>query len=371
MKIGYDAKRIFHNSTGLGNYSRDMIRILSKVYPDNQYLLYNPKPGKVTRLVPDGQIVQEHLPKSWFWRQFSSAWRQGPLLKDAQKSNIDIYHGLTGELPRGIDKYKFKSVVTIHDLIFVTHPEMYKAADRKIYLNKFQYAVNQADIIVAISEQTKSDIIKHLGADPTKIKVVYQTCHPVFKSKIDVESAKQIRYKYALPQDFIINVGTIEPRKNLLSLVKAVKDSDYHVAAIGKPTKYFKEIKAFIEKNGMKERIHFIHDISLEELAALYNQAKVMVYSSLFEGFGIPLIEALYTKTPVICHEEGVFPEAAGPSSMYIDMKNIKQIKYAIDKVWNDRIQCHNMTSDGYSFVQRFNDDVIARNMMSVYQQLV
>ncbi|MBT8219417.1 MAG: glycosyltransferase family 4 protein [Bacteroidia bacterium] len=371
MKIGYDAKRIFHNATGLGNYSRDMIRILSATYPEHQYLLYNPKPGKIDRLKPDGSIVQEHRPNSWIWRQLNSLWRQGPILKQADKDNIDIYHGLSGELPRGIDSANFKSVVTIHDLIFVTHPEMYKPADRKIYFNKFKYAADQADVVIAISEQTKADITQYLGTDPSKIKVVYQTCHPLFKSRIDPEEAKQIRYKHALPQEFIITVGTIEPRKNLLSLLKAVKDSNYHVAAIGQPTKYFKEVSEYIAKNGMKDRMHFIHDIQLPDLAALYQQAKMMVYPSLVEGFGIPIIEALYTKTPVICHEKGVFPEAAGPSSVYIDMNNIKQIRYAIDKVWNDRIQQHNMTTDGLAFVQRFNDDVIARDMMNVYLQLV
>ena len=133
MKIGYDAKRIFHNITGLGNYCRDMIRILSTYYPDHQYLLYNPKPGKVHRLEPDGIKVIERHPSSRFWKVFNSFWRQGPVLDQAQEDGISIYHGLSGELPRGIAESGIQSVVTIHDLIFVTHPHLYKAIDRKIY----------------------------------------------------------------------------------------------------------------------------------------------------------------------------------------------------------------------------------------------
>jgi len=347
-----------------------MIRILSEYYPDHQYILYNPKPGKVDRLQTDGETVIERRPSGPFWRLFNALWRQGPLLKQAERDGIEIYHGLSGELPRGIKNAKLKSVVTIHDLIFVTHPHLYKAVDRKIYFNKFKYAANNADLVIAISAYTKDQIIKHLKTNPNKIKVVYQTCHSYFKSKRSSKLLESTKLKYNLPDKFIINVGTIEERKNLFSLIKAVKDSDYHIVAVGKKTNYFSDIKSFIDAHQMNERVHFIEDVLLEELAAIYQISNIMVYTSLVEGFGIPIIESLYTSTPIICHHEGVFPEAAGPGSRYVDMTDIGAIRYAIDEIWNDKVIQAEMIRDGLEYVTRFDDKVIADKVMTIYQEL-
>ena len=158
MRIGYDAKRLFHNNTGLGNYSRDLIRILTKFYTKNSYLLYNPKKGN--RSIDLASNATEILPKGKFWKKFSSFWRQKAIVKQLINDKIEIYHGLSGELPRGIENTKIKTVVTIHDLIFVRYPKLYSFFDRKIHFNKFKYAAETADIVIAISEQTKRDIIK-------------------------------------------------------------------------------------------------------------------------------------------------------------------------------------------------------------------
>lgn len=370
MKIGYDAKRIFHNTTGLGNYCRDMIRILASYYPNNQYYLYNPKPAKVKRLTPDGVRVIERSPRNRFWKIFNSLWRQGHLIKDAEADNINIYHGLSGELPRGIAESSIASVVTIHDLIFVTHPHLYKALDRKIYLNKFQYAADNADLVVAISEYTKDQIHKYLKTDLQKIRVVYQTCHSLFKAPRPTSLVAPVRSKFDLPDRFIINVGTIEERKNLHSLIKAIAHTDHHVVVIGRKTNYFTAINKYVKKHKMSDRVHFLENVQLEELAAIYQMAELMVYTSLVEGFGIPIIESLYTSTPVICHHEGVFPEAAGPDSRYTDMTDPAAIRTAINEVWDDQQSKDHMITAGLEYVKRFDDQLIANNIMSIYNEL-
>ena len=371
MKIGYDAKRIFHNQTGLGNYCRDMVRILSEYYTEHQYLLYNPRPGKVNRLEPDGTKIIERRPERWIWRVLNGLWRQGPMLNQVKHDGVSIFHGLSGELPRGIANTDIKAVVTIHDLIFVTHPHLYKTIDRKIYFNKFKYAAGNADVVVAISEYTKYQIIKYLNTDPTKIKVVYQTCHSYFKSPRPSELLKSTKIKYGIPDRFIINVGTIEERKNLFSLIKAVVNTDHHIVVIGRRTNYYSDIVDYIDSNNMATRIHFLEDILLEELAAIYQLADLMVYTSKVEGFGIPIIESLYTSTPVICHNKGVFSEAAGPNSLYTDMANPEAIKLLINKVWDNQELKDQMISDGLEYVRRFDDKVIADKMMSIYHSLL
>ncbi len=369
MRIGFDAKRAFHNTTGLGNYSRDLIRILYEYFPEEDYYLYTTKPKKVDRL--DGSKFTEVLPHSKFWKKFSSIWRQGPVTRQIEKDSIELYHGLSGEIPRNLKKTGAKSVVTIHDLIFVRYPKLYSFFDRKIHFNKFKYAVNHADKIIAISEQTKRDIVKFLKIDPSKITVIYQGCHAVFKEEASEIQRMAVKQKYNLPDQFILNVGTIEERKNLLSIVKAIKDIDICLVVAGRKTNYFDTVQEYIETHQLQDKVKFLESVVLKDLAILYQMAEIFVYPSIFEGFGIPIIEALYSKTPVVTTKGGVFPEAGGPNSIYVEPNNIKQLTIEIDALLQDKLRRKQIAEKSYAFVQKFNDEGIANAIMNLYKQLV
>ncbi len=369
LKIGFDAKRIFHNTTGLGNYGRDLIRILSTHYPGNEYHLFNPKKPKIQRLdIKDNIFV--HLPGSFIGKFLPSLWRSKWVIKDLEKHNIQLYHGLSGELPWGISQTNIPSIVTIHDLIFMRFPQLYKPLDRKIYFKKFLRAVHEADMVVAISAQTKSDILQFSDIKPEKIKVIYQGCHPVFKKKQPDEFLEEVRRKYHLPDEFLLQVGTVEPRKNAFTVVKALKDLPYHFVLVGRETPYAKEIKSFVQKNGMKDRIHFLQNLDLREIAALYQLARVSVYPSIFEGFGIPIIESLYSGTPVITNRQGVFPEAAGPGGIYLEnVENTGEMKEKIR--WSMENDLSGFIRAGKEYIQKFNDDVLAEQWMKLYHSLM
>lgn len=371
MKIGYDAKRIFHNTTGLGNYSRDLVQILSRYYPKNQYYLYNPKPAKVNRLIPDGKTLIEIKPTSFLAKKLHFLWRSKWIVKQLLKDKITVFHGLTGELPYGIEKTDIKTLVTIHDLIFVRYPKLYKALDRKIYLKKFKYAAQTADIVIAISEQTKLDIIDFLGIESNKIQVIYQGCHRVFKEAISTEFQNEVLKKHQIPENFILNVGAINERKNLLSLVKAIEKTEDYLVVVGNGTDYFQKVKKYIDNHQLDKKVHFLQNLSMQEIAVLYRKAKLFVYPSIFEGFGIPIIEALYSKTPVITTQGSCFPEAGGPNSIYLNNPyDIEEIAKAIRLVSKDKLFRLNMVEKGYQYVQRFNDEVIAKNfekILSIY----
>ncbi len=369
MKIGYDAKRIFHNATGLGNFSRDLLRTLSKFYPKNDYFLYNPK-IKRNQCLELSKEMKEVLPKSKIWKKLSSIWRQGPITKQLLQDKIKIYHGLTGEIPRGIEKTSIKTVVTIHDLIFVRYPELYSFVDRKIYFKKILFAVQNANRIVAISEQTKKDIINFLKVDSKKIDVIYQGCHAVFKESQTAVYKKTVIEKFNLPDCFILNVGTIEKRKNLLTLVKSIKNVDVSLIVVGKKTPYYREIHAYIKENNLKNKIYFLEGVSLQELASLYQIATIFVYPSVFEGFGIPIIEALYSKTPVITSINGVFSEAGGENSTYVAPLNVNDLRDAIVNLLSSKTKRDKMSILGYEFVQKFNNQNIADSYMKLYNNL-
>ncbi|QZK90782.1 glycosyltransferase family 4 protein [Flavobacterium sp. CHNK8] len=370
MNIGFEAKRIFHNKTGLGNYSRDLIRLLSQYYPDNTYALYNPKKASQTLFETNNINVVEKKPQSLFYQKFYNLWRQKGVIKDLTKDGITIFHGLSGEIPSGLNQASIKSVVTIHDLIFVKFPNLYSFFDRKIHFYKFNKAAHQADVVIAISEQTKDDIVEFLKIDPEKIKVIYQGCHAIFKKEFTESDKKKVVSKYNLPKEFILNVGTIETRKNILIAVKTLHNIDTCLVIVGKETDYAIEVKSYIKKHNLEQKVIFLKGLTLEELAILYQQAKIFVYPSLYEGFGIPIIEALYSKTPVITTQGGVFPEAGGPNSVYIDPTNVIDLENAIQKLLVDKQLRKNMIEKGFEFVQKFNDENIARQVMNVYQEL-
>ena len=370
MNIGYEAKRFFHNKTGLGNYSRDLVRILATYYPENYYFLYNPKKSKETLFNTDSSVIFEKLPSTPFYKKYYNLWRQKGISTDLEADRIELFHGLSGEIPSGLNKKNIKSVVTIHDLIFMRYPHLYSFFDRKIHYFKFKKSAQNADLVIAISEQTKADIITYLKIPAAKIKVVYQGCQAVFKQHYSEEEKNEVALKYNLPQKFILNVGTIEERKNALTIVKSIKDIDTKLVLIGKQTAYSEKIRTYIKENNIEEKVIFLKGLSSKELAITYQLATVFVYPSIFEGFGIPIIESLFSKTPVITTNSGVFPEAGGPNSVYINPENSEDLKIQIERLLGNENLRNEIANKGFEFVQKFNDEIIASEIMQCYKSL-
>lgn len=369
LRIGYDAKRAFHNFTGLGNYSRDLLSIMSGYFSNHLYFLYNPKPKKIDRLEKRENLI-EILPVLAFWKKYSSVWRQGPVVKQLVYDRISLFHGLSGEIPKGLKKTGIKSVVTIHDLIFIRYPKLYSFADRKIHFRKFQRATQESDVVIAISEQTKRDVVRFLGIEPSKIKVVYQGCHALFKQQMSEAWKKTVRENYQLPDRFILNVGTIEARKNLLTAVKAIKDIDVVLVVVGGKTAYYKEVHKYIQSASLQDKVLFLNQVNLKSLVAIYQMADLFLYPSIFEGFGIPIIEALYSKVPVITSTGSCFAEAGGPHSIYVDPMDTAAFSEQIKAVLDNEVLREEMIEKSYKFVQKFNDETIATEIMKIYKSL-
>jgi glycosyltransferase involved in cell wall biosynthesis len=373
MKIGFDAKRAVQNNTGLGNYSRYIIEILSEYFPDNQYILFAPRKKENVRLktILSRTNISFVFPRG-ISRTFSSLWRIFGIKKDIRKSNIDVYHGLSNELPIGIKKTGVKSVVTIHDLIFLRYPKYYKPVDRMIYRFKFKLACRNADKIIAVSECTKRDIVSFFHIPEEKITVIYQGCHPGFRKKISVEKKSEIAEKYCLPARYILSVGSVEARKNLLLAVKALKNlpEDIHLVAAGKSTPYQSEVEQYAEKSGLKSRLHILNNVSFEDLPVLYQSADVFVYPSFFEGFGIPVIEALTSEIPVIAATGSCLEEAGGPGSIYVNPNDAAGLSKHIMEILNNRDLATNMVETGKEYVKRFSEKIIASKIISEFSEL-
>ncbi|MBB6272874.1 glycosyltransferase involved in cell wall biosynthesis [Pedobacter cryoconitis] len=369
MNIGFDGKRAANNLTGLGNYSRSLVLQLSEFFPQNQYFVYSPKVkshGQISSFFKKENI---HL---MLPRKSSLLWRSFGIKKQLKQDNITIYHGLSNEIPIGMPS-SIQTMVTMHDLIFLRYPQYYKFIDRTIYNFKSKYACQHADHIIAISEQTKNDIIKYYHIDPSKIEVLYQTCDDSFKQLIPQDFKEKIREKYSLPQKYLLNVGTIEPRKNLLAVVRALPaiDPAYKLVVVGKKQPYAQKVMAEIQRLGLEERVIFLKDIPFSDLPSIYQLATVFVYPSFYEGFGIPVIEALYGKTPVVSATGSCLEEAGGPYSLYVDPHDFTALAKAVNTILADPDLAERMKEGGLSFAQKFNTPVLASQLMNSYRNMI
>jgi len=369
LKIGFDGKRAANNLTGLGNYSRSLIKHLADQFPEHEYLVYAPKVKSARQIDAffEKENIKLKLPKSGPF-----LWRTLNILKDLTQDECQIFHGLSHEIPLAIQHTRIKSIVTIHDLIFLRFPQYYKLIDRKLYEWKSKSACKRADKIIAISEKTKEDIINLYGINPEKIEVIYQSCDDSFKTAFPKEKLSRIKATYKLPDKYLLNVGTIEERKNLKLAVQALKEvnEEYKLVVIGKQTAYFNSVEKEIEKLGLKNRILFLKNIPFTDLPGIYQMANVFVYPSFYEGFGIPIIEALYSGVPVVAATGSCLEEAGGTNSLYVSPNDATGLAKAINQIIENPQLQKEMKEKGLEFVQKFNSSVVTEQLMNCYLSL-
>jgi glycosyltransferase involved in cell wall biosynthesis len=369
MRIGFDAKRAFNNHSGLGNYSRYVISNICRFYPENECFLYTPGIADQDLFqAPEGTHIRK--PGSGLWRSAGSIWRSFRLTHQLNNDGIDLYHGLSNELPYGIQGSMVRSIITIHDLIFMEHPELYKPFDRKIYERKVRFGTRAASRIIAVSEQTKQDIVRFLGVDESRISVVYQGCHRQFYNRVSEESLSFIHQQFVLPSEYLLYVGTIEPRKNLLNIVMAMHQGgiEFPLVVIGKKTAYFNQIKQYIERNGLRN-IHFLDHVQTTDLPAIYQGARGFIYPSSYEGFGIPILEALNSRVPVITSRGGCLQETAGKGGLLIDPHDLEEMIHAIRQVLEDSALRDRMVREGGAHALKFREEQTIPSLYNVYLQ--
>ncbi|PID92627.1 MAG: mannosyltransferase [Bacteroidetes bacterium] len=367
MRIGFDAKRAYNNISGLGNYSRYVISCISRFYPENDILLYTPRIADPDLFVePAGSQVI--LPSGLLSRMFRSQWRSFKLPELLKAVGVNIFHGLSNELPFGIHQSGVPSLVTIHDLIFLERPELYKPVDRRIYSKKVAYACKHATRIIAVSDQTKRDIMRHLGVEEERIRVVYQGCHRQFYNRASEESRMAVRDRFSLPSDYLLYVGTIEERKNLLMIVRALHEGkiDIPLVVVGRKTPYFQQVDAYIRKNQIRN-IHFLDHVHVSDLPAIYQESRGFIYPSSYEGFGIPVLEALNSRVPVITSAGGCLEETAGKGGLFIDPLNTEEMAHAIRRILEDKELRNHMIMEGGSHAMKFREEQTIPSLYQVY----
>lgn len=374
MKLGFDAKRVYSNRTGLGNYSRTILTNLIRYYPENEYFFYTTKKNSKT-----GRFKLPDTPpkKISITTGGGALWRSFGIAKQINKDKIQLYHGLSNELPILSNKNPVKKIVTIHDLIFRIYPETYHFSERFVYDCKAKYSCNHADKILAISENTKRDIIKYYGVSSDKIDVIYQACSPIFYEHKDFQFCNKIIEKYKLPKNYLLYVGSVTKRKNLMTVLKAFEllphDHKIPLLIVGSGKAYKSEVQAFSEKAKLNKYLIWLDELAdNNDLQAIYQAAKIFIYPSIYEGFGIPIIEALLSKVPVITSKVSSLPEASGPNSLCIDPFNFEEMAAGIEKILTDNKLATKMSEEGYRFaLEKFSPEKLTHQLFQLYKSVL
>ena len=371
MNIGYDAKRIVRNGTGLGSYGRTLINSISAVDTDDMLSLYAPDEGRddLRSQIILRPNVSFHYPdhiKNGFKR---TLWRSHGIVKDLVRDHVDLYHGLSGELPIGIHKAGIRSVVTIHDLIFLRHPEYYNWIDVQIYKWKFLQTLKEADHIIAISECTKRDILYYSDYPEDKISVIYQSAARRFTNNTKEENTTILK---GLGERYILQVGTIEERKNALETVAALEDlpKDISLVLVGRQTAYTEQLLRYARQHGLEPRLHILSGVSDDALPVLYHHASCFVYPSRYEGFGIPIIEAIQCGLPVVAATGSCLEEAGGPDSLYVSPDDPHALAEAVLTMLS-RTDRADVIARSQQYVRRFENNSVAEEVMKVYKGII
>lgn len=357
MKIGYDAKRYYHNHTGLGNYSRAIVAGQQQYYPQDEYALYDEK----------------------------SLERSFRLGHKAKSEGCDLLHGLSNELPLNIHKAGIASLVTVHDVAWRTFPAMYHWIDRKIYDFKYGRSCQLATHVLAISESTKRDVMNFYDVPESRISVIYQPVQELFYTPLSNEESQQIltnaveqhQLSQALPKDFILNVGSINSRKNLMGLVKALEmipaDQRPLLLVVGNGREYKREVQNYIANRGLEPYVRIETGVRDNKvLQALYAQAALMAYPSHYEGFGLPVVEAALQHCPILTSDVSSLPEAAGPGALLCHPNEVESIYDKLSELLDHPDIAHNLAVEAEKYARhRFEPKALAGQLHELYQKLV
>jgi len=375
LVIGFDAKRAFANVTGLGNYSRFVLRTLTRRFPEHQYVLCTPRMDRDADMtfldsVPRAEIAP--APKGLAAGLGAAVWRTFFLGRHADARGVSLFHGLSQELPRDLPK-RVRAVVSQADVLYLRYPELFPAIDRAFYQWKYRWSCERADRIVAISEQTKRDLAEFYGIEGERVRVVYPGCDLRFSERVALEQKAAVRRRYGLPEDYVLSVGTIEERKNALIILRALATMPPaerpFVALVGRPTRYRQVLDDFARRHALSSGMRVIYPVPQDDLPALYQGARLFIYPSRFEGFGLPILEALRSGVPVVTSTGSCFAEAGGAAARYVSPDDPAAVADAIRTVLGDSDLANAMIAEGRRHAATFDDDALAERLMDVYTE--
>jgi glycosyltransferase involved in cell wall biosynthesis len=266
-----------------------------------------------------------------------------------------------------------RSVITVHDLAFLLYPHFLTKESARYY-GHIDQAVRWTDHIIAVSESTKRDTIQHLGVPEEKITVVHEAANPIFRPLDRQEAREEVRNRHGVDGPYVLFVSTIEPRKNVPSLVRAIHQlmecykEDIRLVLAGGRGWLFEDAFAAVEELNLNGQVHFLGRVSSEDLLYLYNAAEMLAHPAFYEGFGLPPLEAMACGLPVVVANVASLPEVVGDAGLLIDPHDVDELTVAMWRLLNDAALRQEMQVKGLTQARRFSWERAARETMAIYK---
>jgi len=373
MRICINASPAVHHVAGLGRYTQELMTALLAIDSENQYVAFYNRPSEAKVDPPLDRIphLTTNLPtKPWRFSALLAHFTRIP--QDRMFPHVDLFHATDHLLPRfsGV-----RSVFTLHDLVFRFYHETHKLLNRWFLTLMMPRFLKAADAVLAVSEWTKKDGVELYGLDEDRIRVIYEGVKPRFRPA-SAESMSALRQKYGIVEEFILSVGTIEPRKNLTSLLEAyrsLKDGqpELQLVIVGKKGWLYEGFFRRLRELGLEDEVIFPGFVPDDDLPPLYSAADLFVFPSLYEGFGLPVLEAMACGTPVVTSNASSLPEVVGDAAVLVDPNDVQALIRAMSAVLDNKELHGELRAKGPRQAAKFSWENAARETLAVYTSLL
>jgi glycosyltransferase involved in cell wall biosynthesis len=383
MKIGIDARFLTHpQAGGFKTYTENLITALAEVDTENEYILYLDRPPSAGTKLPDqsnfiSRIVPGKLPLIGMpWRE------QVGLVRQATRDKLDLFHAPSLTAPL---RLHCPIVVTIHDMIWFFPQAFNKgnphSVQRKMmdlyYRHTPKYAVHRASMIITVSEAAKTSIMTHLDVADDQIWVTHEASSPIYRLVNDHKQIETVYQKYHLTPNFILAIGSADPRKNITTLLQAyalLPDSlqeQFELTIVWTHHFLASEMAEQVKQLELSHRVKFLMQVSNEDLVLLYNAASLFIFPSLYEGFGLPLLEAMACGTPVVAANNSSIPEIASDAALFVEAEDAKGMACTMAKVLTDKTVRLDLVKKGHQRAANFSWEKCARQTITCYEKAI
>ena len=366
MRIGIDARLVYYSQAGISQYTLRLIQGLAESDRENEFIILQSRKDKHTI------VDKPNFKRVSLWTPSHHRFEQYTLRMEISRLDLDVLHS-----PDFIPPFRrnCKSIITIHDLAFLLYPHFLTKESARYY-SQIDQAVKRTDHIIAVSESTRQDTIRLLGAPEHKITVIYESANPIYRPVNDQEILEQTKSKHHITGDFILFVSTIEPRKNLPTLLKAYRQlldsykADAKLVVVGRRGWLSEEVFALVDELKLTDDVLFLGRVPIEDLLHLYNAAQLLVQPSFYEGFGLPPLEAMACGTPVVVSNVSSLPEVVGDAGLLVDPENVSELTVAIWRALTDQALRTELIAKGLKRARCFSWEKTALQTLELYQRV-
>jgi glycosyltransferase involved in cell wall biosynthesis len=363
MRIGIDARLVHYSRAGISQYILRLIQGLAEIDQENEFVILQSRKDK--HIIVD----KPNFKRVSLWTPSHHRLEQYTLRAEILGLGLDVLHS-----PDFIPPFRrnCKSVITIHDLAFLLYPHFLTKESARYY-GQIDQAVKRSDHIIAVSHSTKHDTMQLMGAPEHKITVIYESANPVFRPVNDQDLLDQTKRKYRITGEYVLFVSTIEPRKNLPTLLRAYRQlldsykADAKLVVVGRKGWLSDEVFTLVDELKLDNDVLFLSRVPIEDLLYLYNAAQVLVQPSFYEGFGLPPLEAMACGTPVVVSNVSSLPEVVGDAGLLVDPENVCELTVAIWRILTDESLRAALVAKGLRRARCFSWEKTAAQTLELY----